>query len=559
MFTFDSDVYGGRGEGVVGVDDGYDAQHAQYRQLRPPVKNHKQRPQPMHPKEDVSKRTQRDSSPINHLQNQLHQQHQILEQPPRRSLYKNGNFQSPLILGLSPGTTGTHTHFSSTCRLGLPSVHHATFCVSRYQGSAGTAANNNVDEDIMKGLQSHINILELNTLAYRCARGFISKNESSTFYKMKDDPRCQMPIQRWESETKGNITTLLGSGIVGLFDYPYPNMAAYILEMLPKIRGEEFEPTIVYTKRSAAQWAGSRIKHGFLLCREDYKSIKRQVENRVQGTDDTSSPYLSEFDIFECIRRAVVRHDNSNGKKHLSISDVFYFAQTPRNPKTGKRMTNHIRDHSPGVFRALRDSMQWHQEKYSGMAKFAPDFFGVDAQDEVGGDSKIEMEDSVDKEEEKYKVNHATNSDISFENGSNEAVADDDKLDKDDDDSESESNDTAINLVAAAKAKKKRLSSMEVAEQLRSVLKEQGYHRTDGASSQTKISKDQHLSCIGQFTFTKPYGRCFRARYGGNASTCFERNGSGKKIGKRKERTDEGYRPIGDKECYDWDRKRKQS
>ena len=234
-----------------------------------------------------------------------------------RTLYVNAHNQTPIIFGLSPGTTGTHTHFKAACRLGLPSIHHMTYCASPHHGDG-------VPPRVMDGLKAHANVMRLNDLAYKCTMGERAKGKSSKYYKWKDAYICKMDVRDWARQTKGNVTALLGSSLVGLFDYPYPNMVDYILKTIPKVRGEDFRPTFLYTKREPAQWTSSRLKHGFLLCKEDYTDIEINL-NRTRELSSASAYngkaplYLSEFNIFECIERAV-----SRSAKHIKLNDIWY-------------------------------------------------------------------------------------------------------------------------------------------------------------------------------------------------------------------------------------------
>ena len=236
----------------------------------------------------------------------------------RSTLYVNAHNQTPIIFGLSPGTTGTHTHFKAACRLGLPSIHHMTYCASPHHGGQG------IPPRVMDGLKAHANVMRLNDLSYKCTMGEKAKEKSNKYYKWKRAKICNMDVRDWEMQTKGNLTALLGSSLVGLFDYPYPNMADYILETIPKVRGEDFRPTFLYTKRDPAQWTSSRLKHGFLLCKEDYTDIEIKLnstrESSASAHHGKAPLYLSEFNIFECIERAVAR----TASTHIKLNDIWY-------------------------------------------------------------------------------------------------------------------------------------------------------------------------------------------------------------------------------------------
>jgi len=154
-----------------------------------------------------------------------------------------------------------------------------------------------------------------------------AKNPGRKYYKMKHAPICNMDVRIWASQTKGNVTTLLSLRI-GLFDYPYPNMIDYILNTIPMVRRVDVEPTLLYTKRETTQWASSRIKHGFLVCKEDYQDIetKLNINKEVISADTYHGKvptFLSEFNVFECIDRAVLQPPTS--EQPIVLSDVFYY------------------------------------------------------------------------------------------------------------------------------------------------------------------------------------------------------------------------------------------
>lgn len=299
------------------------------------------------------------------------------------TLITNKYNQSPIVFGMSPGTTGTHTLFMAACRLGLPSIHHTSFCASPPSKDLS-----GVSQQVIDGLQAHAHVFELNELAYKCTMGAKAKDATSKYYKMFHSNVCNMDVRDWAAQTQGNITKLLTSGIVGLFDYPYPNMIDFILNTIPKVRGETFQPTLIYTKRESNQWRISRLKHGFLLCKEDY------IESKLNNTQEISSAnsyhgkvplYLTEFNIFECIDRAV-----SKSTSDMTLSDVFEYESNKQKTPDGKKIKYFIKRKRPGLYHALQSSYEWHQQHYSVMAQYTPGFFGVDSPKLADADNRVQ-------------------------------------------------------------------------------------------------------------------------------------------------------------------------
>ena len=303
------------------------------------------------------------------------------------TLITNKYNQSPIVFAMSPGTTGTHTHFMAACRLGLPSIHHTSFCASPSKDLSG------VSQQVIDGLQAHAHIFELNELAYKCTMGAKAKGATSKYYKMfYYSNACNMDVRDWAAQTQENISKLLSSGIVGIFDYPYPNMIDFILNTIPKVRGETFQPTLIYTKRESNQWRISRLKHGFLLCKEDYENIESKLNNTQEVSSANSYHgkvplYLTEFNIFECIDRA---DSKSTSDLPITISDVFEYESNKQKTPDGKKIKYFIKRKRPGLYQALQSSYEWHQQHYSVVAQYTPDFFGVDSPKQADADNRVQ-------------------------------------------------------------------------------------------------------------------------------------------------------------------------
>ena len=60
---------------------------------------------------------------------------------------------APLFYHISPGSSGSRTLYHATCKLGFPSVHHISFCISNSRGIHG------VNNTVVKGIHSCVLII----------------------------------------------------------------------------------------------------------------------------------------------------------------------------------------------------------------------------------------------------------------------------------------------------------------------------------------------------------------------------------------------------------------
>ena len=219
---------------------------------------------------------------------------------------------APLFYHLSPGSSGSRTLYHASCTAGFPSVHHKSFCVSQQRGIE------DVSDSVVMGVRSHFELLRLYTLAYECCKLHHAKGEEAPKQKLL----CNMPLHTWISNIQTHLTSILQSGVVGLFDTPYPYLAPQLLELAEMCRSAP--PIIAMTERNAREWAMSRSKHhALLVCKMEYSYDRLGA---------------SEFDVLGCYERAVVArrggNDNAtdvNGRTntapppvlHLHFWDIF--------------------------------------------------------------------------------------------------------------------------------------------------------------------------------------------------------------------------------------------
>lgn len=242
---------------------------------------------------------------------------------------------SPLFYHISPGSTGSRTLYHASCSAGFPSVHHKSFCISSTQGIAG------VEDEVVDGVRAHFEVLRLYEMASQCLS---LRNKAKL--NLEDDnaqimAMCNTPLYEWANNLLHHLTRVLQSGLVGLFDTPYPYLAPQILELAKQWRTDMI---IGMTERDPTSWAKSRIKHGLLLCRSDYSA---------EGLGS------SEFDIFGCIKRARL---STNDELHFW--DAFWYRSHHESAD---------QDFSHGMER----QMKRHQDVYLPFAEYTPNFFGV--------------------------------------------------------------------------------------------------------------------------------------------------------------------------------------
>lgn len=216
-----------------------------------------------------------------------------------------------------------------------------------------------MSKEVVAGVRAHYQILRLYSLAGECCKLW---NKGRVNDPIDDDVDmtamlrlCITPLDEWADRLQHHLRRVLQSGLVGLFDTPYPYLAPQVLDMAKQWRTST---VIVMTERDPMSWAKSRTKHGLLLCRAEYSY------NRLGS---------SEFDILGCIDRAYKSNDmtirtNYDSKTQntatLRFWDVF-------------RYRSHHDDVDPEFRAGLERQMEYHQTMYLPLAMYTPDLFGV--------------------------------------------------------------------------------------------------------------------------------------------------------------------------------------
>mmetsp|Transcript_17721 Transcript_17721/g.32181 ORF Transcript_17721/g.32181 Transcript_17721/m.32181 type:complete len:574 (+) Transcript_17721:103-1824(+) len=287
---------------------------------------------------------------------------------------------APLFYHISPGSTGSRTLYHAACTSGFPSVHHKSFCISQTRGIQGVADN------VVQGVLSHYELLRLYEMAYDCCslwskgkirtahENRISHGNTNNTSSIVVQQLCNTPLHEWTRDIQSHLTNVLQSGLVGLFDTPYPYLAPQVLE-LAKL-GRTTSPIIAMTERDPKGWASSRSRnHGILVCREEYS---------YEGLG------ASEFDVVGCVTRAynsslVVDGEDSNEFQSESLTvlhfwDVFQYR-------------SHKGDIDPAFQMGMERQMERHQGLYLPMSQYAPDIFGVQSSSAKNQSKPIEEKD----------------------------------------------------------------------------------------------------------------------------------------------------------------------
>ena len=279
---------------------------------------------------------------------------------------------APLFYHISPGSSGSRTLYHATCKLGFPSVHHISFCISNTRGIYG------VNSTVVQGLRSHYEIMRLYEMAINCCRQYqrgnihvingvvVSKknNETSIEYVL-----CNTNLDDWRDEIYQHLKNVINSGVVGLFDSPYPYLVDEVLELSNKYRTTP--PIIAMTNRESNSWTRSRLKHQILLCRDEY-SYKQLG--------------ASEFDIFGCIDRAFSSTllneigEESTQSAELYFWDVFRY-QSPTNLDIDSELQ-----------KGMARQYDHFKEMYTTKAEYAPGMFGMKKESEPITDKRVEVD-----------------------------------------------------------------------------------------------------------------------------------------------------------------------
>lgn len=279
---------------------------------------------------------------------------------------------APLFYHISPGSTGSRTLYHVACKSGFPSVHHKSFCISQTRGIHG------VTDDIVQGIRSHYEVLRLYEMARRCCSlwsqgkvwtkvningtspvlyhgGNYNNSTNNNHTSGAAQLLCNMPLREWKMSVISHLTSVLQSGIVGIFDTPYPFLALQVLDIANEWRMTS--PIIALTLRNPKEWANSRSKnHRIMVCREDYS---------YEGLG------ASEFDVLGCVTRAYDNYSALVLDNGTDLSDqlVLHFWDV-------FQIRSRKVDIDPTFQLGMEQQMKHHQETYLPMSHYSLDIFG---------------------------------------------------------------------------------------------------------------------------------------------------------------------------------------
>ncbi|KAL3806333.1 hypothetical protein ACHAXA_008802 [Cyclostephanos tholiformis] len=305
----------------------------------------------------------------------------------------------PLFYHVSPGGTGSRNLFFAACRAGFPAVHYLSYCISPVDDTTRVA----VSDDVVRGVLAHFELMRLYNTVVECLiltsengspRAFSSDRIHHHHFLVltedtSDDERrkmCDVRVGDWSINVVGRLRDVLDSGLVGLFDTPYPLLSPQVMQLSRELRGGSHDSVYVaLTERDPSDWARNRIRnHEMLLCREEY------------SFDGLGS---SEFDVIGCYERARSSSpmSSSDGDKRNDDGLHFWDVYRYRSPLDGSTTTTDV-DVSEGsaLHTGLMRQMKRHQEMYLPMARYAPDIFGVRRSSSAASDVKEVSDMAVD-------------------------------------------------------------------------------------------------------------------------------------------------------------------
>jgi len=183
---------------------------------------------------------------------------------------------------------------------------------------------------------------------------------------------CNTNLDDWRDEIYQHLTNVINSGIVGLFDSPYPYLADQVLKLSNKYR--EIPPIIAMTNRESSSWVRSRLKHQILLCRAEYSYEQLGA---------------SEFDIFGCVYRAFNSTLLKNEKEGESSAELYFWDVFQyQSPTLDKPDVNEDSELQKGMARQY----DHFKEIYTTKANYAPDMFGMKNESEPITDKQVEVD-----------------------------------------------------------------------------------------------------------------------------------------------------------------------
>ncbi|KAL7549464.1 hypothetical protein ACHAWF_012731 [Thalassiosira exigua] len=264
---------------------------------------------------------------------------------------EEGKSTAPLFYHVSPGSTGSRTLYHAACKVGIPSVHHWSFCVSKTRGIRG------VDPSVVRGLHAHFEVVRLYEMAAHClhrhdnyVRRRLQNDTSTAAAKGMPELCLTTDLDWWTRDLRRHLAEVVDSGLVGLLDTPYAYVAEQVLESANELRKS---PTfLAMTERDPVGWAASRSRnHPLLLCKKEHSP---------EGLGAT------EFDVIGCANRALDALGREGGERRppLRFWDAFRF----RPPN--KTLV-------PEFQREMEVQMARFQDLYRPRVAYDPDIFGV--------------------------------------------------------------------------------------------------------------------------------------------------------------------------------------
>jgi hypothetical protein len=257
------------------------------------------------------------------------------------------------------------------------------------------------------------------------------KHHHHTFMVLKQDSSIEqihqichtnMNMVTWITNIQKQLEIVIQSGIVGLFDTPYPLLASQIITLSQIYRST---PIIVsMTERQPKEWTDSRIhNHEMLLCKQEYSY------NQLG---------MSEFDLIGCYDRAVIAHNNNTDINQgpssnviLHFEDVFHYYYHKQQQEDDAAVKSSLTEEVAIIRRGMERQMQHHQELYLPLTSYSPDIFNVHHSSSTTATSVVNKkvtEADMSKDIRKHILGITTNNDNNDEEYDNDEIIETNKV-----------------------------------------------------------------------------------------------------------------------------------
>jgi hypothetical protein len=258
--------------------------------------------------------------------------------------------QSPIMINVGQGTTGTHGIFHATCHLNMTSFHWASFChnpKTKTQGPSALAAHETF------ALDAHFRAVE--TYNHQMALCLKHGNDCSI-------PRT---IELMDTLKQAINDVIISGGVHALHDDPYPKMVPFISRLVQEVMGGT-PPILLMSERDPQTWSQRRFAkyNRTTMCRAIFENDGGTTEDLKQkeGVDDP-------FDLEHCLSQALQQNPPPT-----KFSDIFtnynrLLEEANANLKADAAAQMQLWEHE------LAQAMEQFQNHYRPQAAYTIDLF----------------------------------------------------------------------------------------------------------------------------------------------------------------------------------------